>query len=108
VWSRNNSQLVPWIRATVLMEVRVVSVFRTAAMAIPSTAPVTPKPPPTNLPPVLTRPGPPLTTQAPFVGSPIRCRTMLVYPASACWLRTLMTGRRLSAFRWWRRRCEFG
>jgi hypothetical protein len=57
VWSRNSSQLVPWIRTTVLMEVRVVSVFSTAAMAIPSTAPLTPNPPPTNRPPGLDQAG---------------------------------------------------
>jgi hypothetical protein len=35
----------------VLIEVRVVSPFKTAAMAIPSMAPVAPNPPPTNPPP---------------------------------------------------------
>ena len=36
VCRRNNSQPVPWIRTIVLMEVRVVIAFKTAAMAIRS------------------------------------------------------------------------
>lgn len=39
VWSKNSSQPVAWIRSTVLMEVRVVSPFRTGARTIPSIAP---------------------------------------------------------------------
>jgi hypothetical protein len=34
----------PWIRTIVLMEVRVVNAFKTATIAIPSTAPPTPNP----------------------------------------------------------------